>query len=961
MSALPGAELAGPPHGRARVVKPSELPRWRRLAPSPSGVRATVAGTRAGTLPRARADRWLLLALTLVVTFSALLAVAVPRLLTRTYDEGARAAITNSGTRADLAISFPVAAKLPSDGAQPDAPPQLVSVKEMQDSAAALQQNLPAALARQAGPLQQTIAGPTLTTNQVAGPNGGEWVTPQDFINVLASVIDSSATGGSASPAVRYVAGHAPVVAKDPTKPGRVPIAVSQAAARRLQLRVGSRLRVNTPVQRHVDLDVTGIYVPVDPAQPTWDLLPGGVTPEESTSPAGTYVSITGLLDPSTVTTAELAMAPESMTVLTNQSIDPAGLTARTADDLAAAAAELTHDPSKLLPDRESVALATGLDRVVSSYGEQASATRAQLSLVLVGVVGAASVVMVLGAHLLVSRRREGLALEHARGASVASVSYRLLLESVVLTALGCGIGVLAASALVPGVGGSFAPLAVVAAVAALAVPCIGGWTARRTWARRRSPANRRARGRLAAGARARRLVGELTVVALAVGAVVALRNRGLLASDDAGIDLLLAAAPLLIALAVTIVVLHLYPYPIRLVAAVARRGRGGVLHLAASRAQGALSTLPLLALTVAFALVVMAGLVRGSLSLGQEVASWERTVGDARLTSATVPITEEQIVQVSRADGVDLAVPATVLPNLQLRVGTSYQRINVVAVDGTQFDRLLHSGPVSYAGEMTGIGPPPAEGKPLPVVATPGAVGKLTAQDSLIFVAQTYVPIKPVATASVAVAGWLPGDTVFVDRETLAAMKDSPVAGANALWAVGPGAAAAVESAATADQSVTSRVAWIAEQRSSGLLDDLLVLLWLAVIAVGALAAIALIETIVSGARERGRTLSFIRTLGFTVRQGRMLTFGELVPLVLTGIVAGTLAGVGIVALLGPALGLIVTTGGVTDPALRFDPPFAVAVAACAVGLLVLAVIVETAARRRDRLAEVLRVGDTR
>ena len=130
---------------------------------------------------------------------------------------------------------------------------------------------------------------------------------------------------------------------------------------------------------------------------------------------------------------------------------------------------------------------------------------------------------------------------------------------------------------------------------------------------------------------------------------------------------------------------------------------------------------------------------------------------------------------------------------------------------------------------------------------------------------------------------------------------------------------------------------------------------------AVGALAAIALIETVLSGARERGRTLSFVRTLGLTMRQSRWLTIGELIPLVLTGVVAGTLAGIGIVALLGPALGLVVTTGGVTEPRPAFDGSFALAVAGCALGLLLVAVVVENVSRRRDRLAEVLRVGEAR
>jgi len=61
------------------------------------------------------------------------------------------------------------------------------------------------------------------------------------------------------------------------------------------------------------------------------------------------------------------------------------------------------------------------------------------------------------------------------------------------------------------------------------------------------------------------------------------------------------------------------------------------------------------------------------------------------------------------------------------------------------------------------------------------------------------------------------------------------------------------------------------------------------------------------------------------------------------------------------PFCGRVTENGTQLSPALAFDPPFALAVAACAVGLLLLAVLVESVGRRRDRLAEVLRVGDAR
>jgi putative ABC transport system permease protein len=261
-----------------------------------------------------------------------------------------------------------------------------------------------------------------------------------------------------------------------------------------------------------------------------------------------------------------------------------------------------------------------------------------------------------------------------------------------------------------------------------------------------------------------------------------------------------------------------------------------------------------------------------------------------------------------------------------------------------------------SGTGSDTGTGTAAA-----PAVVTPGSIRRFQAQETLVFVGQQFLALAPVAPTSVTAAGWLPGEVVFVDRASLPRDVDRKMTAVNTLWAAGPGAAAAIAEVATSDQVAASRAQWLADQRASGLIDDLLRLLWLAVAAVGALAAVALIETVIAGARDRGRTLSFLRTLGFTTRHGRWLTFGELVPLVLTGVVAGTLAGLGIVALLGPPLGLMVSTGGVTPPALAFDPPFALAVAGCAAGLLVLAVLAETAGRRRDRLAEVLRVGDIR
>ncbi|NEA09091.1 ABC transporter permease, partial [Streptomyces sp. SID10692] len=60
-----------------------------------------------------------------------------------------------------------------------------------------------------------------------------------------------------------------------------------------------------------------------------------------------------------------------------------------------------------------------------------------------------------------------------------------------------------------------------------------------------------------------RRTVVELTLLVLAVAAVTALRRRG--TSTEGGTDLLVSAAPVLVALIAALVLVRLHPLPLRL------------------------------------------------------------------------------------------------------------------------------------------------------------------------------------------------------------------------------------------------------------------------------------------------------------------------------------------------------------------------------------------------------------
>jgi len=121
----------------------------------------------------------------------------------------------------------------------------------------------------------------------------------------------------------------------------------------------------------------------------------------------------------------------------------------------------------------------------------------------------------------------------------------------------------------------------------------------------------------------------------------------------------------------------------------------------------------------------------------------------------------------------------------------------------------------------------------------------------------------------------------------------------------------------------------------------------------------LALVLMVAATSRERGRALSSLRTLGLDARTASTLTFAELAPVAVAAVVGGTAIGILIPWLTSGALGLELATGGFGPPALRVGWWPVVGAVAVIMVALVVAVLVEGAVRRRDRLGEVLRVGE--
>ena len=127
-------------------------------------------------------------------------------------------------------------------------------------------------------------------------------------------------------------------------------------------------------------------------------------------------------------------------------------------------------------------------------------------------------------------------------------------------------------------------------------------------------------------------------------------------AEQGGGFNAYLAGVPLLAGLAAGLVVLRVYPYPVRGLARVAGRLRGLVTPLAlrrAGRAPGAVNV-PLVALLVAAALGAFGATVAASIQRGQSLAAWRETGADYRVTSLTggLPATIDVAVDPRRGGG---------------------------------------------------------------------------------------------------------------------------------------------------------------------------------------------------------------------------------------------------------------------------------------------------------------------
>jgi putative ABC transport system permease protein len=453
----------------------------------------------------------------------------------------------------------------------------------------------------------------------------------------------------------------------------------------------------------------------------------------------------------------------------------------------------------------------------------------------------------------------------------------------------------------------------------------------------------------------------------IAIAALVSLANRGLLETATQGIDPFLAAAPLLFGIVVTLVILRVYRWPVRAIGALGRRSRGVLGLLGAARAERAVAALPLLALTLAVSLAVCGGLLIATVNGGQVAASWQRVGADVRVNSV---VRESSVSELSKQRGVTAVGAAHTSVSVQALFGTTTEFPTLVAIDSGYAAVISHL-PSSGDGDndsasLRKLSAPTAASAPLPVVVDSQLAGQLVTKNIAMYYGPTKVDMHVIGVTNVEPNGYLQGPFIYVDLDSLAQRLSTPnpasptLTTPNTVLITGPGAGAAATSLNVPKAAIHSRTSWLYTQRHLALVAGTQRTMLLATIAVGLLAMIALLGTALAGARERGRSLSLLRTLGLRAGRGWWLALAELLPVVIAALVGGIVAGVGMLALLEPSLGLAVLSGGESDPPTVFSASLIIGLAVVTVVLLAVAVLAEVAAHRRDQLSEVLRVGET-
>jgi putative ABC transport system permease protein len=784
-----------------------------------------------------------------------------------------------------------------------------------------------AGVVREAGlPVQPRSAGwAGLTTTPVSSQNGLDQV----------ELVYRTPLAGN----VVLVAGRLPSGAVRTRSVTTVQVALTQAAAAGMHLGVGSTLRMADKI----DLTVTAIVRPADPASAFWTYDPTPLT-YSATGLTGAFIGADGV----SAVQAALRKVLQNGTPASQSSelswaypLRLQGLTASEAPGLL--------KPLRSLPTQGSPTFSTPLGGELTAFIATEDGINAVLAFLFVSIAVLGLIVVLQGARLLAEHRAAEFEIMRARGASLRRLCWLSLRAAAVVAVPAAAAGAAAAVALRPGPGAALEwKLALL--IAAIAVAGLPVLTLRRELTRRAARPGRDPSKRTIA---ARRWVADGTLVVVAVGGLVELRQLG--PPPAGGLNLFTSAAPAIAAIPAAVLAMRLYPVMLRWLLRLTRRRRGVTLFVGFARGErAALSTaLPVFALVLALAIISFGATLRAAVQHGDVLVSWQEVGADAVITGqdggALPPGLQDSVRAVPGVQRTATAAITTGQAN-----GTP--TVTMVVVDPADYGALL-AGTPAPAFPAAALGRR-AAGQPVPVLASALAESSLDQPGSEINVGQQTLSVHVAGIiSSLAV---LPAGGQFVVVPSWAVAPQAP----NAMAVVGPALDSAALTAVVRRAGVPAPALQLRSTQLTALANAPLprsayFTSLLGVAATICFMLLSLLLGLVLGARSRALTQARLATMGISRRQARLLGIVESVPAVVVAALGGTACVAALVPLVAPAISLSAFTA--SNVSVPFSPnPLVLAGSALAlVALAVVTVIVQVAMASHRGLNRQLRVGE--
>ncbi len=479
---------------------------------------------------------------------------------------------------------------------------------------------------------------------------------------------------------------------------------------------------------------------------------------------------------------------------------------------------------------------------------------------------------------LLVARRVTSTRLLTARGASRSQLTRAAAIEAAALVLPGAALGHLAATLLLPrgGLGWQWGVTALAALLLGSALPL----------AQNRVDSGV---GRSRSGGSRLRLAVETLLAGIAAAATWQLVSRSGVVGGD--VDLLGAAAPVLLTVAAGAALWRLYPYPLR---ALARWLRGrrelpallGVLRAIRTPVGGAV---PLVAVVLGTSVAVLGSLVSSSLEATTSDAAWRSNGAEVRVTGPWM--TDELVARIRAVDGVThVARIHRLSDGLALDAATGREHVSLWVAEPELLD-VYATTPYASALPSTLFG---AESGLVVGGAATTEPGQATLQGVGDVTVLGYADALPGAPTQ---ESW-----AVMSTDAARAAGVDPGFATLALIGVEPGGDAVAVASTLRDQLAAGVVTTAADQLegwhvpASRAFVDLVSGLGRLTLGLMVLAALG---AQVADSRARRQTLALLRTLGASPSQRRRVVAWETGPVLAIAMVAGSALGWGLAALL--------------------------------------------------------------